>query len=200
MTRAGHGASGEERLRIILVRHGKPAIPMNPRTCHRGFRKYIDAYQGAGLDPGSLPPATLVDLVTGLDAVFTSPAPRATDSARLLLPAAEMIADPVFEEAPLAAPRIPLIRLRVPVWAVMARVLWHAGYHPRIETYWRAQARARNAAEMLLRRAHKNGGASVLVAHGYFNAMIGRALTKRGFRRSGSHRALFWNAVVYEQA
>src|SRR5512143_1753399 len=80
MTRAGHGASGEERLRIILVRHGKPAIPMNPRTCHRGFRKYIDAYQGAGLDPGSLPPATLVDLVTGLDAVFTSPAPRATDS------------------------------------------------------------------------------------------------------------------------
>jgi hypothetical protein len=30
--------------------------------------------------------------------------------------------------------------------------------------------------------------------------MIGRVLTGKGLRRSGSHRALFWNAVVYEQA
>jgi len=187
------------KLRVILVRHGKPAIATNPRTGHHGFRRYIDAYQDAGLDPKSAPPEELLDLVKGLNAVFTSFAPRARDSARTLLPSAEMIADPLFEEAPLAAPRIPLLKMKVPIWAVMARVMWHAGYHPEIENYRRAKARAAAAADILMQRAESNEGDAVLVAHGYFNAMIGRVLRKRGFRRTGSHRVRFWNAVIYER-
>lgn len=191
-------AAGKQQ-RIILVRHGKPAIAVNPRTGHHGFRSYIDAYEEAGLDPQSAPPDELRDLVIGLDEVFTSGSPRAHDSARTLLPEAELIIDPLFAEAPLAAPRIPLIKMKVPKWAVMARLMWHAGYHPEIENYRRAKHRANEAADILVSRAHKNG-AAVLVAHGYFNAIIGRALRKRGFRRTGSHRARFWNAVIYEQA
>jgi broad specificity phosphatase PhoE len=186
--------------RVILVRHGKPAIPTNPRTTHHGFSRYIDAYQDAGLDPQSAPPGELLDLVKGLDAVFTSNLPRANDSARTLLPEAEIIADPLFTEAPLAAPRIPLLKMKVPVWAVMARILWHAGYHPEIENYRRAKARASQAADILLGRAEANAGVAVLVAHGYFNAMIGRVLKKRGFTRMGSHRVRFWNAVIYERS
>jgi broad specificity phosphatase PhoE len=189
----------DQRRRIILVRHGKPAIDVSPRTCHNGFRRYIDAYEEAGLDPQSVPPEELRDLVNGLEEVFTSCSPRAHDSARTLLPEAELIIDPLFGEAPLAAPRIPLIRMKIPKWAVMARLMWHAGYHPEIENYRRAKHRAGEAADILVERARANGGA-VLVAHGYFNAMIGRALRKRGFRRTGSHRARFWNAVIYEHA
>jgi len=187
------------KLRVILVRHGKPAIAPNPRTGHHGFRRYIDAYQDAGLDPKSAPPEELIDLVKGLNAVCTSHSPRARDSARTLLPEAEIIADPLFEEAPLAAPRIPLLKMKVPIWAVMARVMWHAGYHPEIENYRRAKARAVAAADILLKRAENNDGDAVLVAHGYFNAMIGRVLRRRGFKRTGSHRVRFWNAVVYER-
>jgi broad specificity phosphatase PhoE len=134
-----------------------------------------------------------------LNAVFTSGLPRADDSARTLLPEAEIIADPLFTEAPLAAPRIPLLKMKVPVWAVMARIMWHAGYHPEIENYRRAKQRAIAAADILLKRAEENDGAAVLVAHGYFNAMIGRVLRRRGFRRTGSHRVRFWNAVIYER-
>jgi broad specificity phosphatase PhoE len=131
--------------------------------------------------------------------VFTSHSPRARDSALKLLPEAEIIADPLFEEAPLAAPRIPLVKLKVPAWAVMARIMWHAGYHPEIENYRRAKVRAVAAADILLERAVGNDGDAVLVAHGYFNAMIGRVLRRRGFSRTGSHRVRFWNAVVYER-
>jgi broad specificity phosphatase PhoE len=186
-------------LRIILVRHGKPAIEIAPRTSHHGFRRYIDEYQDAGLDPQSAPPEEVLDLVKGLNAVYTSSAPRAQDSARTLLPEADIIADPLFSEAPLAAPRIPLLKMKVPVWAVMARIMWHAGYHPEIENYRRAKARAATAADILLERAAGNDGTAVLVAHGYFNAMIGRVLRRRGFARTGSHRVRFWNAVVYER-
>jgi len=187
-------------LRIILVRHGRPAVASAPRTSHHGFERYLDLYQDAGLDPHSAPPGELFDLVKGLNAVLTSAAQRAKDSARMLLPEAELIADPLFAEAPLTVPRIPLLKAKVPVWMVVARILWHAGFHPESENYRRTKARAAAAADILMKVAATNNGTAVLVAHGYFNAIIGRVLKKRGFGRTGAHRYRFWNAVVYERS
>jgi broad specificity phosphatase PhoE len=192
----GDGRGRAER--IILIRHGQPDVPVAPRASHREFRSYIDAYEKSGLDPQSAPPEELQDLVAELTAVFTSGTKRADESARVLAPNAELIADPLFVEAPLAAPRIPLLKMRVPKWAVVARIFWHAGYHPEIENYRRAKHRANEAAEILIARA-RSDGAAALVAHGYFNFLIGRELRRRGFAKSGSHRARFWNAVVYER-
>jgi broad specificity phosphatase PhoE len=201
--------------RIILVRHGRPHLPLRPRTGHRGFADYIDAYEAAGLDPENLPPQELSDLVKELDHVFTSDRPRSYQSAQALAPHATLQADPLFAEAPLAAPRIPLLKMRVPKWAVVARVLWHAGYHPEIEDYRKAKQRASQAADILIEklinggdavperpsereRLEKSANAVALVAHGYFNAMIGRQLRQRGFTRTGAHRVRYWNAVIYE--
>ncbi len=86
--------------------------------------------------------------------------------------------------------------MRVPKWAVVARLLWHAGYHPGIENYAAARDRARRAADTLTAKV-MDGGAVALVAHGYFNAMIGRQLRRRGCQRTGSHRVHYWNAVIY---
>jgi broad specificity phosphatase PhoE len=185
-------------MRVILIRHGRPAIPTSPRTSHREFRTYIDDYEQAGLDPESVPPEELQDLIGELTAVFTSGRKRSDDSAKALAPNAELIADPLFAEAPLASPRIPILRMKVPKWAVVARILWHAGYHPEIENYRRAKHRAVQAADILMHRARAEGTAA-LVAHGYFNFLIGRELRHRGFKKSGSHRARFWNAVIYDR-
>lgn len=193
---AGPGTGAERAERIILIRHGQPDIPVAPRASHHEFRSYIDAYEESGLDPQSVPPEELQDLVAELTAVFTSGRKRADESARVLAPNAELIADPLFVEAPLAAPRIPVLKMRVPKWAVVARIFWHAGYHPEIENYRRAKHRAGEAADILVARAQADGAAA-LVAHGYFNFLIGRELRRRGFAKSGSHRARFWNAVIY---
>jgi len=190
--------SGEAAMRIILIRHGRPDIEISPRTSHKEFRRYIDAYEDAGLDPGSAPPEELQDLVGELTAVFTSSRKRAHDSARALAPHAELIVDPLFAEAPLASPPIPILRMKVPKWAVVSRLLWHVGYHPEIENYRRVKHRAAEAADILMRRARADG-VSALVAHGYFNLMLGRELRRRGFEKSGSHRARFWNAVIYSR-
>ena len=183
--------------RIILIRHGQPAIPLRPRTSHREFHAYIDAYEAAGLDPASLPPQEIADLVRELKDVFTSGRPRAHESAKKLAPHANLVADPLFAEAPLASPRIPLLRMTVAKWAVMARLLWHAGYNPGIENYPKARRRAQDAADILTAKV-MDGGAVALVAHGYFNAMIGRQLRRRGWLRTGSHRVRYWNAVIYD--
>ena len=130
--------------------------------------------------------------------VLTSGKARAHQSAKALAPGAELIADPLFVEAPLASPRIPLLRMRVPKWAVVSRILWHAGYHPEIENYRRAKHRGAAAADILIARANRDG-ATALVAHGYFNLIIGRELRHRGFHKTGSHRARFWNSVIYSR-
>jgi broad specificity phosphatase PhoE len=184
-------------IRIILIRHGQPAIDPAPKTGHRGFRAYIDEYEAAGLDPASAPPGELQDLVRELAAIFTSSAKRADESAKALAPTAQLIADPLFGEAPLASPRIPLLRMKVPKWAVVSRILWYAGYHPEIETYARARRRARDAADILFAKARSDGSAA-LVAHGYFNYLIGRELRRRGFQQTGTHKARYWNAVIYQ--
>jgi broad specificity phosphatase PhoE len=193
-THSHHPISGA---RIILIRHGRPAIALRPRTGHREFHAYINAYDAAGLDPASLPPRELTDLVRELGHVFTSGKPRAHESARLLAPHAELIIDPLFAEAPLASPRIPFLKMTVAKWAVVARLLWHTGQSQGIENYPRARARAAEAADILTARV-MDGGAVALVAHGYFNAMIGRQLRRRGWSRSGSHQVRYWNAVIYD--
>jgi len=184
--------------RIILIRHGKPAIPTTLHTGHHGFRRYIDDYEDSGLDPESAPPAEIRDLVAELTTLFTSGRKRAHESAHALGTAAQIVADRLFDEAPLAAPRIPLLRMNVPKWAVVARILWHAGYHPEIENPKAARARAVKAADILMARAREDGTVA-LVAHGYFNFLLGRELTRRGFHQTGTHRAKYWNAVIYRK-
>jgi broad specificity phosphatase PhoE len=184
-------------MRIVLIRHGQPHIALSPRTGHAGFTDYIDDYEEAGLAPSSLPPQELRDLAKELKHVFSSDRPRSRQSAQRLAPHAVLTVDSLFAEAPLASPRLPFLRMEVPKWAVVSRILWHAGFHPDIESPLQARARAAKAAEILIARAREQG-ASALIAHGYFNWMIGRQLRKRGFHRTGTHQARYWNTVVYE--
>jgi len=195
---AGDSAGSARRgtLRILLIRHGQPHLPLAPTTSHHGFHDYIGAYEAAGLDPASLPPPELAEIMRELVAVYASDRPRSHQSARAL--AAEPILDPIFAEAPLASPPIPLLRMSAPKWAVVSRVLWHLGFAPGIENAKAARLRAEAAAQALIARA-KQDGAVALVAHGYFNFLIGRVLARRGFVQRGSHRARYWNTVTYER-
>jgi broad specificity phosphatase PhoE len=185
-------------LKIVLVRHGRPHIALAPHTTHRGFGDYITDYEAAGLDPQSLPPQELADLARELTAIFASDRSRSHQSAAALAPHVTATRDELFAEAPLASPPIPLLRLNVPSWAVISRLLWHLGFAPGIEGWFAARRRAERAADILVARARETGPVA-LVAHGYFNWMIGRVLKKRGFMRRGSHRARYWNTVIYER-
>jgi len=184
---------------IVLIRHGKPAIDKGRLLGHRTFQDYIEAYERAGLDPESPPPSLVVDLVGKARRIFASDRPRAHESAKALAPHADVLTDSLFMEAQLKSPKVPLVRMNAPFWAVLARLAWHAGHHGGIEDYRDAKVRAQKAVEILRATAEKDGIA-VLVAHGYFNVMVGRMLSRQGWRKHGRHRAKFWNAVTYELA
>lgn len=188
---------GQGSIKIVLIRHGKPDVAPSGRITHVRFKDYIDEYERAGLAPDSAPPDWLVEMIRETRRIYASDRPRARESAKALAPHAEISMSPLFMEAQLKSPRLPLVRMKPPAWAVIARLAWHAGHHGGIEDFRDAKDRAQKAASMLAETAGEDGIA-VLVAHGYFNAIVGRALSKLGWRKFGRHRAKFWNAVVYE--
>jgi broad specificity phosphatase PhoE len=194
-------ARDEKLIRIVLIRHGKPDVGQSRWITHRKFTDYIEEYEQAGLDPDSPPPPDwLIEMTRDARRVYASDRPRALESAQALAPHAELSQSSLFMEAQLKSPKLPLVRLKPPAWAVLARLAWHVGHHGGIEDYRDAKDRALKAVDMLDEVAREDGIA-VLVAHGYFNAIVGRTLRKQGWsKHGGRHRAKFWNAVVYERA
>jgi broad specificity phosphatase PhoE len=175
-------------IRIVLIRHGKPDIGRSVWLSHKKFQEFIDHYERAGLDPENKPPKWLMELVGDARRVFASDRPRARESARAVAPHADVEQSPLFMEAQLKSPRLPLVRLKPTAWAILARVAWHAGHHGGIEDFGDAKDRAEKSVDMLSRVARED-------------AIVGRVLRKQGWRRyGGRHRAKYWNAVVYERA
>src|SRR6187397_2711996 len=98
-------------MRIVLVRHGRPAMGRSRWIGHAAFARFIDDYQAAGIDGGTPPPGDLKDLVARAKRVFASDLQRSIESAKVLLPHAELVSTSLFTEAPLAAPRLPGVRM-----------------------------------------------------------------------------------------
>ena len=108
--------------------------------------------------------------------------------------------DPLFVEAPLPHPPTPdFIRLTPKIWGFLARTLWwFFGLHRGQETRPQAQARARAAALRLIETA-EGGGRVLLVAHGFFNIMVGLELRRSGWSCVQKDRGFsYWTTRRYE--
>jgi len=107
--------------------------------------------------------------------------------------------DVIFVEAPLPPPPFPKwIRLPPRWWGVISRIWWWLfNHHEDQESRAQAEARAHAAAERLAERSAQ-GEAVVVIAHGYFNLMIGRVLERRGWRRTLDQGFRYWCARRFE--
>ncbi|HEY2049360.1 MAG TPA: histidine phosphatase family protein [Caulobacteraceae bacterium] len=184
---------------VTLVRHGEPALSRKMRLSSKGYRQWWATYEEGGLKPGQSPPPALVQMAAEADAIFSSTRRRAIESAQAIAPVAEFQRDVIFVEAPLPPPPLPdWIRLPPRWWGVIARICWWLfDHHEGQESRREARARARAAAERLAERAAK-GEAVMVVAHGYFNLMIGSVLERRGWRRTHDQGFRYWCARRFE--
>lgn len=178
---------------VILVRHGEPALSRRVMLTAEGYRDWWVRYEEGGLKAGQAPPSELVALASGADAVFASTRERARQSALAITQGRDFSSDPQFIEAPLPSPPLPKwFRLPPKWWGVLSRFCWAVfNYHDGQETVAQATARARRVADLLIDRADDDR-IVVLVAHGYFNFMVGRALIARGWRRKLDQGYRYW--------
>ena len=187
-----------ERRAIALARHGEPALSRKVRLTARGYRDWWATYELGGIRTDQSPPDSLKALAARATALFCSTRLRARQTARAVAGDREVMADEVFIEAPLPPPPLPdFITFRPPFWGFVARVAWYLGYGEGDETRQEAEARAELAADRLI-DASEHGGEVLLLAHGYFNNMIGVCLKRRGWKLVNDQGFHYWSVRRFE--
>ena len=177
---------------VILVRHGEPALSREVRLTAAG-------YEEGGLKADQTPPTALIALTRDAGVIFASTRERSRQSAVALAAGRPFTRDAVFIEAPLPPPRLPgWLRLSPRYWGVVARLCWwffnlHDGQESRAEAEQRAAAAAARITEQAA-----GGDVVLVIAHGFFNFMIGRALRRLGWRRTFANGYDHWSARRFE--
>lgn len=185
---------------IVLARHGEPAINRNVRLTARTYGEYWARYEESGIHPGQTPPQALMDQISKAGAVISSVRVRSIESAIALARGREFVRDPNFVEAPLPSPPWPgFIRMSPKLWGFMARFWWwFFNHHAGGETRSQAEARAEQAADML-ESLTLSGDDVVVLAHGFFNFMVGRSLRRRGWKLVGNQGWKYWSSRTFER-
>lgn len=184
---------------VILVRHGEPALSRRVTLTAAGYRDWWAKYEAGGLKAGQSPPDALVSMVQSAGTVFSSTRERSRESAAAITGGRPFSSLDIFIEAALPSPPCPgWFRLSPRWWGVVSRLWWRLfDYHDGQESWSQAETRAESAANILTERAAA-GQDVVLVAHGYFNFMIGRALVARGWKRTRDQGFKYWSARRFE--
>ena len=185
---------------IVLARHGEPALSRKVRLTARQYREFWDRYEVGGILPGQSPPALLVAGVKGAGVVISSTRRRSIESCEVLVGDRVFAREAVLIEAPLPPPNFPSwVRLSPKIWGFLARFWWwYFNHHEGAETRREAEARADKAAAMLVREAEA-GHDVVVLAHGFFNFMIGRSLRRLGWRMTASEGFKYWSTRRFER-
>jgi broad specificity phosphatase PhoE len=191
----GHGAAGA----IVLARHGEPALSRKVRLTSREYKDWWALYEVGGILAGQVPPGHLVQAAARSGVIYTSTRLRAKETAMALVEGRDLLHEEIFIEAPLPPPPAPdFIRLSPKTWGVISRITWWLGGHRGEETRPDAQKRAREAARMLDEVARR-GEDVLVVAHGFFNTMIGLELRKLGWRLVKGRGWRYWSTRYYER-
>jgi len=187
--------------RITLVRHGEPDISRKVRLTSDEYRVWWASYETKGLLAGQTPPASLIEAARGAGVMIASIRPRAIETAGAICCGKAYARDPLFVEAPLPPPRWPSwVRLSPKVWGFLTRFWWYwFNHHEGEESRAQATERAEAAATTLIDLA-RAGDDVMVVAHGFFNAMVGEALKRRGWRCSHDQGFSYWKARRFERS
>jgi hypothetical protein len=185
---------------IVLARHGEPILSRKVLLSARQYRAFWADYEVLGIRPGQTPPATLSDFAANAGALVASTRLRSIESAEALAPGREFARHDLLIEAPLPPPAWPeWVRLSPRIWGFFARFWWwFFDHHEGQETRAAAERRADEAAVLLAGLAEQ-GEDVVVLAHGFFNYMIGLALKRRGWRLTLSQGYKYWSMRRFER-
>lgn len=160
--------------------------------------EWVRGRNAAPIDPTHRPPAVLRRIARDAAGYAASPLRRSLESLHLLVPEAVPYVDPVFREVEPPGDVPSPIPLPAQLYSKVARLAWYAGWHRDDESYRAAKRRADRAAEILIGIAPETG-ALLLVGHGIFNGMIGKALKRLGWDGPPFRPRRQWAHAVYRE-
>lgn len=191
----GHPQADAPRPGVItLTRHGEPALSRKIRFNSAAYGDWWARYEIGGLKAGQTPPESLIAMAAKADVIIASIRRRSIETAEAVCGTRAFATNPLFVEAPLPPPPWPgWIKMKPSHLGFFARFWWwFFDHHGGQETRAQAEQRADQAADLLIDLSA--GGQDVLVlAHGFFNWMIARSLTKKGLTKVIDEGHGYWS-------
>ena len=184
----------------MLARHGEPALSRKVKLTAAQYAAFWAEYETKGLVPGQIPPPALSAFAVGAGTLISSTRLRSIESCEKLAGGRTFARHVELIEAPLPPPRFPgFIRLSPKIWGFITRFWWwFFNHHDGQESRRQAEARADAAAQML-EGLTADGEDVLLLAHGFFNFMVGRALRKRGWKLTAGEGYKYWSTRRFER-
>lgn len=181
---------------IVLVRHGRSAHVQSGWIDVRGFLRWREAYEAAGIDPNDAPPPSVRELATAASLVVASDVARAIESARALAPEAAIVTSPLLRELALTPPNLGTLRMPMAAWALAYGVRLLARPHEHITPAERQ--RAQEAAQWLTEHTARHQRIVVLT-HATFRSILAKALHAEGWRSDRPRRNTNWSAWAFRR-
>lgn len=167
---------------IVTIRHARPDLKRQQRYSRREAGQYFRDYDRV---PVVDIERQVFELEEGqVSRIYASNLPRSYYTAEALFGKEFPIErSDIFRELERQIPKLPgRGRFPMPFWQVYNRALYFSGRRYRdIESFPQARRRVKEGAEWLDRVA-AGEGAAILVAHGFYNYFLGRALRRLGYR------------------
>jgi broad specificity phosphatase PhoE len=185
---------------ITIARHGEPALSRKVWLNAREYGEFWKKYEVGGLIAGQSTPAHLIEPAAEAEIIWVSTRLRAQESARILVGDRATVTDERLIEAPLPPPPFPaFIRMKPKYWGFFARFWWWwFNHHAGQETKAQATLRARAVVAELVAEADQ-GRDVLVVAHGFFNAMLGIELLRTGWTRVWGRGWKYWSTRRFER-
>jgi len=185
---------------VILARHGEPALSRRCILSADQYREWWADYETGGIAEGQAAPEPLKLAAGEAGFIIASTRLRSVETAKAITCGRAFAEDPMFIEAPLPPPHWPKwLKLSPRLWGVISRFWWWVfNHHDNQESRAEAQARADEAARLLIDLA-ATGQDVLVVAHGFFNTMVGRSLGKLGWRCTADGGFAYWAARRFER-
>ena len=184
--------------RIVIIRHGKPALSRKVKLTWRGYRDWWKKYDEGGLAAEQNIPEELKELAAKADLVISSPLPRAMETAELLIGRKPDLIDEDLVEAALPSPKLGPLKFRPKTWGVLARVVWFVGWSDGMESHSVARQRAALMGDKLSQQATEEK-LVLVTAHGWYNRMLKGWLIKNGWRCVSQNGDLHWSRRIFER-
>lgn len=175
-------------MRMMLARHGPPAVDWRPSLTRGEYLDWIKSFDSSGIHRDVGPPAAVREFARSA-VILTSTLKRAAQSASLLGEATETMA--ALNEVSLSPPHLP-VRMTPSYWTAVSRLYWLICFRRARKA---SQAEATFLADLLMKKAMNQD--VIVVGHGWRNRMIAKDLQRCGLRRSCKSGNGYWSYEVF---
>lgn len=188
----------KRKMKIVILRHGKPIIPLLRKISASVFAEWVHEYDAAGLCPTSQPTKQARKCADECNVVVCSALPRSIESAKTLNNKSIVLSDSIFNEAGLPVANWQAMKLSPNIWAVVFRILWFFGYSRNSESFKEAKSRASEAVRKLSEIAREHESV-LFVGHGVYNRFLAKELRRNGWIGPKNPGTSHWAFGVYER-